>query len=87
MLWLQSTKKVFFEKTDTEEICHFFDVSKSKEVLIVNAVSFLFPFTIQFLKISIQHQLQKNEPKSDDRLSKFDWHDLPPFSLTIMLLH
>ena len=43
----------------SEEICLFSDVSKSKskEVLIVHAVSFLFPFTIQFLKISIEQQL------------------------------
>ena len=29
----------------------------------------------------------KREPKHDDRLSKFDWHDLSPMFLTIMLLH
>ena len=29
----------------------------------------------------------KKEPKSDDHLSKFDWHDLSPIFLAIMLLH
>ena len=46
MAWLQSTKKVLLKKLwHSEEICHVFDVSKSKEVFIVIAVSFLFPFT------------------------------------------
>jgi hypothetical protein len=29
--------------------------------------------------------LIKKEPKFDDRLSKFDWHVLPPILLAIML--
>ena len=29
----------------------------------------------------------KKEPKSDARLSEFDWHDLSPIFLAIMLLH
>ena len=28
----------------------------------------------------------KNEPTSDDRFSKFDWHDLSPIFLAIMVL-
>ena len=28
-----------------------------------------------------------SEPKSDARLSEFDWHDLSPIFLAIMLLH
>ena len=31
--------------------------------------------------------MTKKEPKSDDCLSKFDWHDLFPISLAIMFLH
>ena len=31
--------------------------------------------------------ITKKETKSDDRLSKFDWHDLSPIFLNIMLLH
>ena len=27
--------------------------------------------------------ITKKEPKSDDRLSKFDWHDLSPIFLAI----
>ena len=30
--------------------------------------------------------ITKKEPKSDDRLSKFDWHDLSPIE-KLMLLH
>ena len=33
------------------------------------------------------NQITKKEPKSDDRLSKFDWHDLSPIFLAIMLPH
>ena len=33
------------------------------------------------------NQITKKEPKSDYRLSKFDWHDLSPIFLAITLLH
>ena len=33
------------------------------------------------------NQITKKEPKSDYRLSKFDWHHLSPIFLAIMLLH
>ena len=31
--------------------------------------------------------MTKKEPKSDARLSEFDWHDLSSIFLVIMLLH
>ena len=33
------------------------------------------------------NQITKKEPKSDARVSKFDWHDLSPIFLATMLLH
>ena len=33
------------------------------------------------------NQITKKEPKSDDCLSKFDWHDLSSIFLATMLLH
>ena len=32
-----------------------------------------------FFVQQLSNQITKKEPKSDDRLSKFDWHDLSPF--------
>ena len=43
--------------------------------------------TIYNTTIVVISSIIKKEPKSDDRLSKFDWHDLSPIFLTIMLLH
>ena len=40
---------------------------------------------LQFFSIS--YYITRKEPKSDDRLSKFDWIDLSLIFLTIMLLH
>ncbi len=40
-----------------------------------------------FEEIYSSNYITKKEPKSDDRLSKFDWHDLSPIFLAIMLLH
>ena len=31
--------------------------------------------------------MTKKEPKSNARLSKFDWHDLSPIFLATMVLH
>ena len=31
--------------------------------------------------------ITKKEPKSDDRLSKFDWHDISPIFSTVVLLN
>ena len=47
--------------------------------------------TILILEFRIQQEIRirvtKKEPKSDDRLSKFDWHDLSQFFfVTIMFL-
>ena len=39
------------------------------------------PFRVVILEIT------KKEPKSDNRFSKFDWYDLSPIFLAIMLLH
>ena len=41
-----------------------------------------FPFWI-----SLHTYSTKKEPKYDDCLSKFDWHDLSPIFLAVMLLH
>ena len=39
------------------------------------------------LAIYSSNEITKKEPKSDARLSKFDWHDLSPIFLARMLLH
>ena len=41
----------------------------------------------QIMSITVVIRYTKKEPKSDDRLSKFDWHDLSTIVLAIMLLH
>ena len=48
------------------------------------------PFSTSAVWVDFQYssnQITKKEPKSEARVSKFDWHDLSPIFLAIMLLH
>ena len=42
---------------------------------------------IMAARLYSSNQITKKDPKSHNRLSKFDMHDLSPIFLTIMLLH
>ena len=46
-----------------------------------------FHFSLLKCLILSQKPITKKEPKSDSRVSKFDWHDLAPIFLAVMLPH
>ena len=52
--------------------------------LLKSLVSLVSPDTNQGNRYS-SNQITKKEPKSDNRLSKFDWHNISPIFWTIML--
>ena len=57
------------------------------KVRLSHLVSFLRIVVHTNLQQYVIRQVTNKEPKSDDLLSKFDWHNLSPIFLTIMLLH
>ena len=42
---------------------------------------------LHYISTVVITYITKKEPKPDDRLSKFDWRDLSPIFLAIILLH
>ena len=69
----------------------FFSNHKKESNMVENKIKYhnLIPKITLYIE-TIQYssnQITKKEPKSDDRLSKFDWHDLSSTFLAIMLFY
>ena len=66
-------------KNDAQSSFNFDETCQTKRMVALNYCSLL-------RKLKLCKLLKFKEPKSDTRLSEFDWHDLSPIFLAIMML-